>query len=49
MTLVGAPADPHPSIEVFSLIFKRRHLAGSLVGGIKRKSRNVRFLWQNIN
>jgi len=34
MTLVGAPADPHPSIEVFNLIFKRRKLAGSLIGGI---------------
>lgn len=29
MTLVGAPASPHPSPEVFNLIFKRRAIAGS--------------------
>ncbi|SNT10158.1 uncharacterized zinc-type alcohol dehydrogenase-like protein [Noviherbaspirillum humi] len=34
MTLVGAPAEPHPSPQVFNLIMKRRHLAGSLIGGI---------------
>jgi len=34
MTLVGAPAEPHPSPNVFNLIFKRRRLAGSLIGGI---------------
>ena len=35
MTLVGAPAEPHPSPQVFGLIMKRRSLAGSLIGGIK--------------
>ncbi len=35
MTLVGAPASPHPSPTVFNLIMKRRRLAGSLIGGIK--------------
>jgi uncharacterized zinc-type alcohol dehydrogenase-like protein len=34
MTLVGAPASPHSSPEVFNLIFKRRSLAGSMIGGI---------------
>ena len=34
MTLVGAPASPHPSPSVFGLIFKRRRIAGSLIGGI---------------
>jgi len=34
MTLVGAPAEPHPSPGVFNLIMKRRSLAGSLIGGI---------------
>ena len=34
MTLVGAPASPHPSPQVFNLIMKRRRLAGSLIGGI---------------
>ena len=35
MTLVGAPASPHPSPGVFNLIMKRRRLAGSLIGGIR--------------
>ncbi|MGC4028960.1 MAG: NAD(P)-dependent alcohol dehydrogenase [Steroidobacteraceae bacterium] len=34
MALVGAPATPHPSPQVFSLITKRRALAGSMIGGI---------------
>ncbi|AYM91016.1 NAD(P)-dependent alcohol dehydrogenase [Serratia sp. 3ACOL1] len=34
MTLVGAPATPHPCPEVFNLIFKRRSIAGSMIGGI---------------
>ncbi len=35
MTLVGAPAEPHPSPGVFNLILKRRQIAGSLIGGIR--------------
>jgi uncharacterized zinc-type alcohol dehydrogenase-like protein len=35
MTLVGAPDSPHPSPSVFNLIFKRRSLAGSLIGGVQ--------------
>ncbi len=34
MSLVGAPASPHPSPQVFHLIMKRRKLAGSMIGGI---------------
>jgi len=34
MALVGAPATPHPSPQVFGLITKRRSLAGSMIGGI---------------
>ena len=34
MTLVGAPNDPLP-LSVFSLITRRRSLAGSLIGGIQ--------------
>ncbi|EQA1440344.1 NADPH-dependent aldehyde reductase YahK [Escherichia coli] len=34
MTLVGAPATPHKSPEVFNLIMKRRAIAGSMIGGI---------------
>ncbi|EIK95505.1 alcohol dehydrogenase zinc-binding domain-containing protein [Pseudomonas sp. M47T1] len=34
LTLVGAPASPHPSPNVFNMIMKRRTLAGSMIGGI---------------
>jgi uncharacterized zinc-type alcohol dehydrogenase-like protein len=34
MALMGAPSSPHPSPQVFSLIMKRRGLAGSIIGGI---------------
>jgi uncharacterized zinc-type alcohol dehydrogenase-like protein len=34
MTLVGVP-DKDPTLKVASLVFKRRNLAGSLIGGIR--------------
>ncbi len=34
LTLVGAPASPHPSPNVLNLIMKRRTIAGSMIGGI---------------
>ena len=43
MTLVGAPAEPHPSPEVFNLIMKRRSLAGSLIGGIAETQEMLDF------
>ena len=43
MTLVGAPAMPHPSPNVFGLIMKRRRLAGSLIGGIKETQEMLDF------
>jgi uncharacterized zinc-type alcohol dehydrogenase-like protein len=43
MTLVGAPATPHPSPQVFNLIMKRRHLAGSLIGGIRETQEMLDF------
>jgi len=43
MTLVGAPAEPHPSPTVFNLIFKRRSLAGSLIGGIAETQEMLDF------
>lgn len=43
MTLVGAPDSPHPSPEVFGLIFKRRRLAGSLIGGIAETQEMLDF------
>jgi uncharacterized zinc-type alcohol dehydrogenase-like protein len=43
MTLVGAPASPHPSPGVFNLIMKRRRLAGSLIGGIAETQEMLDF------
>ncbi|MDE3012104.1 MAG: NAD(P)-dependent alcohol dehydrogenase [Pseudomonadota bacterium] len=43
MCLVGAPESPHPSPQVFSLIFKRRSLAGSLIGGIRETQEMLDF------
>ncbi|MCB6184669.1 NAD(P)-dependent alcohol dehydrogenase [Leeia sp. TBRC 13508] len=43
MTMVGAPAEPHPSPNVFGLILKRRSLAGSLIGGIKETQEMLDF------
>ena len=43
MTLVGAPAEPHPSPNVFGLILKRRSLAGSLIGGIRETQEMLDF------
>jgi len=43
MTLVGAPAEPHPSPSVFGLILKRRSLAGSLIGGIRETQEMLDF------
>lgn len=43
MCLVGAPAQPHPSPSVTSLIFKRRSIAGSLIGGIKETQEMLDF------
>ena len=43
MTVVGAPAEPHPSPAVFNLIFKRRRIAGSLIGGIAETQEMLDF------
>jgi uncharacterized zinc-type alcohol dehydrogenase-like protein len=43
MTLVGAPSSPHPSPGVFNLIFKRRSLGGSLIGGIEETQEMLDF------
>jgi uncharacterized zinc-type alcohol dehydrogenase-like protein len=47
MTLVGAPSMPHPSPQVFNLIMKRRHLAGSLIGGIAETQEMLDFCAQH--
>jgi uncharacterized zinc-type alcohol dehydrogenase-like protein len=43
MVLVGAPSSPHPSPAVFNLVFKRRAIAGSLIGGIPETQEMLDF------
>ncbi|MGC1329732.1 NAD(P)-dependent alcohol dehydrogenase [Pseudomonas sp.] len=43
LTLVGAPASPHPSPNVFNMIMKRRTLAGSMIGGITETQEMLDF------
>lgn len=43
MCLLGAPATPHPSPSVTNLIFKRRSIGGSLIGGIKETQEMLDF------
>jgi len=43
MTLVGVPEHPHPSPNVGVLIFGRRSIAGSLIGGIAETQEMLDF------
>ncbi|MGI4732658.1 MAG: NAD(P)-dependent alcohol dehydrogenase [Janthinobacterium lividum] len=43
MTLVGVPETPHPSPSVGNLVFRRRQLAGSLIGGIRETQEMLDF------
>ncbi len=43
MVVVGVPASPHPSPSVGTLIFGRRSLAGSLIGGIPETQEMLDF------
>ncbi len=43
MCLVGVPDQPHPSPSVSNLIFKRRQLTGSLIGGIRETQEMLDF------
>ena len=43
MCLVGAPALPHPSPTIQNLVFKRRNIAGSLIGGIEETQEMLDF------
>ena len=43
LVLVGAPAEPHPSPGIMNLIFKRRRIAGSLIGGIRETQEMLDF------
>ena len=43
MCLVGAPEHPHPSPGVMGLIFGRRRIAGSLIGGLPETQEMLDF------
>lgn len=43
LCLVGVPEHPHPSPNVGNLIFKRRQIAGSLIGGLKETQEMLGF------
>jgi uncharacterized zinc-type alcohol dehydrogenase-like protein len=43
MVLVGVPAEAHPSPNVGNLIFRRRSLAGSMIGGITETQEMLDF------
>ena len=43
MTLVGVPEHPHPSPNIAPLIFKRRAIAGSLIGDIAETQEMLDF------
>lgn len=43
LCLVGLPAQAHPSPTVANLIFKRRSIAGSLIGGIQETQEMLDF------
>jgi alcohol dehydrogenase (NADP+) len=43
MTLVGAPSIPHPSPSILNLIFGRKAIAGSVIGGIAETQEMLDF------
>ena len=43
MVLIGVPEQPHPPPDVGPLIFKRRRIAGSLIGGIPETQEMLDF------
>jgi len=47
MVLIGVPEHPHPSQSVAILIFKRRRIAGSLIGGIPETKEMLDFCAQH--
>jgi uncharacterized zinc-type alcohol dehydrogenase-like protein len=47
LVLVGAPEHPHPSPTVFNLVYRRRSLAGSMIGGIRETQEMLDFCAEN--
>jgi alcohol dehydrogenase (NADP+) len=47
LTLVGVPEHAHPSPSVMNLVFRRRSIAGSLIGGIAETQEMLDFCHQH--
>jgi alcohol dehydrogenase (NADP+) len=47
LILVGAPPEPHPSPNVMGMIFGRKSLAGSLIGGLPETQEMLDFCGQH--
>ncbi len=47
LCLVGLPDRPHPSPSASYLIFRRRNIAGSLIGGLKETQEMLDFCAEN--
>lgn len=45
--LVGAPAEPHAPPRVFNLLFRRRRIAGSIIGSIRETQEMLDFSAQH--
>lgn len=43
LNLVGAPEHPHPALSPGNLIFRRRNVAGSLIGGLRETQEMLDF------
>jgi uncharacterized zinc-type alcohol dehydrogenase-like protein len=43
LVLVGVPEHPHPSPSIGNLLFKRRQIAGSIIGGIPETQEMLDF------
>ena len=43
MCVVGVPEHPHPPLTVGNLIFRRRQIAGSLIGGLPETQEMLDF------
>jgi alcohol dehydrogenase (NADP+) len=43
LCLLGVPENPHPTPNIGNLIFKRRRLSGSLIGGIRETQEMLDF------
>jgi len=47
LCLLGLPDSPHPSPSIGNLIFKRRRIVGSLIGGLKETQEMLDFCAEN--